>query len=167
MAYVANACNSKPLRPILHAPPLSSLTDLQAHPAPLRVQIGELHRGVVQLAHDQGEGLGARETLAAPGTRALATRDASLSLSLRPQFGRTPLHLMCFNENATPEMTGYVAGLWPDAIKEKDNVRARHSPRRERAPSRRVTPRSLSRFVRSLAARLCTSCASTRTRPPR
>ena len=31
---------------------------------------------------------------------------------------------MCDNEKATPEMTGYVAGLWPDAIKEKDDVRA-------------------------------------------
>ena len=32
---------------------------------------------------------------------------------------------MCLNENATPEMKCYVAGLWPDAAKEKDNVRAR------------------------------------------
>ena len=36
---------------------------------------------------------------------------------------------MCENKNATPEMTGYVAGLWPDAAKEKDKVRAR-DPRR-------------------------------------
>ena len=34
-----------------------------------------------------------RATLAAPGERALATRDASLSLSLRPQDGFTPLHI--------------------------------------------------------------------------
>ena len=53
------------------------------------------------------------------------------------------------------------------AAQEKDEVRARPSPRRECAPSRRVTPRSLSRSVRSMAARLCTSCAGTRTRPPR
>ena len=56
--------------------------------------------------------------------RTLATRDASLSLSLCPQDGRTPLHIMCENENATPEMTRCVYDLWPDAIKEKDNVRA-------------------------------------------
>ena len=106
----------------------------------------------------------ARETLAAPGMRALATRDASLSLSLRPQRGRTPLllHFMCKNKNATLEMLRYVYDLWPDAAKEKDSVRARPSPRRERAPSRRVTPRSLSRFVRRVAARLSTFVAKRR-----
>ena len=36
----------------------------------------------------------------------------------------TPLHIMCENENATLEMTRCVYDLWPDAIKEKDNVRA-------------------------------------------
>ena len=36
---------------------------------------------------------------------------------------------MCENKNATPEMTRYVYDLWPDAIKEKDSVRAR-DPRR-------------------------------------
>ena len=66
-----------------------------------------------------------RATLAAPGERALATRDASLSLSLRPQiYGRTPLHLLCVNEKATDEMLRYVGGLWPGAAKEKDKVRA-------------------------------------------
>ena len=43
--------------PLISRPPISSLTDLQAHPAPLRVQIGELHRGAVQVAHDQGDGV--------------------------------------------------------------------------------------------------------------
>ena len=81
--------------------------------------------------------------------------------------GSTPLHCLCMNVMVTLEMLRYVCDLWPDAAKEKDAVRARPSPRRERAPSRRVTPRSLSRFVRSLTARLCTSCARTRTRPPR
>ena len=59
--------------------------------------------------------------------RPLATRDASLSLSLRPQDGRTPLHIMCKNKNATLEITRCVGG--PDAAKEKDEVRAR-DPRR-------------------------------------
>ena len=81
-----------------------------------------------------------------------ATRDASLSLSLRPQLGCSPA-LMCENKNATPEILRYVVELWPDAIKEKDEVRARPSPRRECAPSRRVTPRSLSRFVRRITTR--------------
>ena len=50
------------------------------------------------------------------------------------------------------------------AAKEKDEVRARPSPRRECAPSRRVTPRSLSRFVRSVAKRRSLTKSSKRRR---
>ena len=45
-----------------------------------------------------------------------------LSLSLRPQSGRTPLHWLCMNEKATDEMLRYVYELWPDAAKEKGPV---------------------------------------------
>ena len=92
--------------------------------------------------------------------RALATRDASLSLSLRPQYGRTPLHYLCMNEKATDEMLRYVGGLWPDAAKEKDTmVRATLAAPGERALATRDASLSLSRFVRSMATRLCSACA--------
>ena len=68
------------------------------------------------------------------------------------------------NVMVTLEMLRYVYDLWPDAAKEKDNVRARPSPRRECAPSRRVTPRSLSRFVRSVAKRRSLTKSSKRRR---
>ena len=84
-----------------------------------------------------------RATLAAPGERALATRDVSLSLSLRPQDAPTPLHFLCENEKATDEMLRYVGGLWPDAAKEKDNVRVTLAAPGERALAKRDASLSL------------------------
>ena len=46
-----------------------------------------------------------------------------VSLSLHPQDGDTPLHNFCRNEKATRETLRCVYELWPDAAKEKNNVR--------------------------------------------
>ena len=105
------------------------------------------------------------EALRARGSEA-AAKEKVTELK-RDWTGSTPLHCLCMNVMVTLEMLRYVAELWLDAAKEKDEARARPSPRRECAPSRRVTPRSLSRFVRRITARLCTTCVRTRRRPPR
>ena len=67
-----------------------------------------------------------------------------LSRSLRPQYGGTPLHLLCFNKKATDEMLRYVGELWPDAAKEKDTVRATLAAPGERALVTRDASLSLS-----------------------
>ena len=79
----------------------------------------------------------ARETLWLRRERAPSRRvTASLSLSFRPQFGDTPLHNACQNENANPEMARCVGNLCPAAAKEQNKARARPSRRAGRARPR-------------------------------
>ena len=78
-----------------------------------------------------------RETLSPRRERSPSRRvTASLSLSLRPQNGSTPLHSVCLNENATPEMARCVGVLCPAAAMEKNKARARPSRRAGRARPR-------------------------------
>ena len=52
------------------------------------------------------------------------------SLSLRPQNGETPLHLICMNtesNEASLEMVRKVHNIWKDAAMEPDNVRRARS----------------------------------------
>ena len=84
------------------------------------------------------------------GTEAAArqTAKADNSKSVREKVGKivkgsTPLHCLCMNEKATDEMLRYVGGLWPDAAKEKDKVRATLAAPGERALATRDASLSL------------------------
>ena len=92
----------------------------------------------------------------APEAKGEEEDDAESSAAPAPPRGASLLGV-CYDRGVTLE--GLRARGSEAAAKEKDLVRAIPSPRRERAPSRRVTPRSLSRFVRRMASRLCTTCA--------
>ena len=59
-------------------------------------------------------------------------------------MGLTFLHMVCMDENVTDEMLRYAGGLWPDAAKEKTDVRATLAAPGERALATRDASLSLS-----------------------
>ena len=94
------------------------------------------------------------ESEGAPEAKGEEEDEVESSAAPAPPAGASLLKV-CRNRGVTLE--GLRARGSEAAAKEKDEVRARPSPRRECAPSRRVRPRSLSRFVRRMATRRSTN----------